>query len=287
MPNHLSGENRAVKSAGKILRIILGVIVVLVICIVVLIHLFGNILLKTGIETAATKTLNVGVSIDDLDFSIIRGRVGFQNLVINNPPGYEHDKLLEVGDAHIAVSLGSLLSNTVNIKEIMFDGITVVVEQRGLTGSNLQDVIDAIPKGRDRPGPTAEDETKKPAKKLHIDTLEITNVTVKVKLLPIPGKADTVTLKLDPIRMTDLGGDDKLDLAELSGKILLAITTGIAKQGAGILPEGMTDALNETLGQAAELGKAVAEEGQKILEEGAKAGKEIIEGFKGIFEPKK
>ena len=132
-----------------------------------------------------------------------------------------------------------------------------------------------------------EDETKKPAKKLHIDTLEITNVTVKVKLLPIPGKADTVTLKLDPIRMTDLGGDDKLDLAELSGKILLAITTGIAKQGAGILPEGMTDALNETLGQAAELGKAVAEGGQKVLEEGAKAGKGIVEGLKGIFEPKK
>jgi len=82
------------KSLRKILRIVLLAIVVLIVCIVVLVHLFGNSLLKTGIETAATKTLSVGVSIDDMNFSILRGKVGFQNLVIDNPPGYKHDRLL-------------------------------------------------------------------------------------------------------------------------------------------------------------------------------------------------
>ena len=271
------------KSVRKILRIVLLAIVALIVCLVVLIHFFGNSLLKTGIETAASKTLSVGVTIDDMDFSILRGKVGFQGLVIDNPPGYNHDKLLEVDDARIVVSTGSLLKDTINIKEIMFDGVNVVLEQKGLTSNNLQDIIKAIPKSEEGP----EDETKKTAKKLHIDKLELTNITVKAKLLPIPGKADTVTLKLDPIVMTDLGSDDKLDVAKLTGKILLAIATGVAKQGAGLLPESVTDAMSTTLGITVDLGKAAAEGGIKLLEEGADAGKGLIEGVQGLFKSKK
>ncbi|MHC4195557.1 MAG: hypothetical protein ACYSQZ_06400, partial [Planctomycetota bacterium] len=97
------------KNLRKILGTIFVVILLLIVCIVVFVHLFGNSLLKTGIETAAVKTLNVGVDIGELDFSILGGRVSFQNLVIDNPPGYEHDKLLEVANARIAVGIGSLL----------------------------------------------------------------------------------------------------------------------------------------------------------------------------------
>ncbi|MHC4104651.1 MAG: DUF748 domain-containing protein [Planctomycetota bacterium] len=270
------------KSVRKILRIVLLAIVALIVCIVVLIHFFGNSLLKTGIETAASKTLTVPVNIDDMDFSILGAKVGFQGLIIDNPPGYNYEKLLEVGDARIAVSTRSLLKDTVNIKEIMLDGVNVVLEQRGVTSNNLQDIIKAIPKS-EKP----EDQTKKPSKKLHIDKLELTNITVNAKLLPVPGKIDTVTLKLDPIVMTDLGSDDKLDVAELTGKILLAIATGVTKQGVGILPKGITDAMGTTLGITAEVGKAAVEGGVKILEEGADAGKGIIEGVQGLFKSKK
>ena len=186
------------KSIRKILRIVLLTIVALIVCIVVLIHFFGNSLLKTGIETAASNTLSVAVNIDDMDFSILGAKVGFQGLVIDNPPGYKHEKLLEVADARIAVSTRSLLKDTINIKEIMLDGVNVVLEQKGVTSNNLQDIIKAIPKSEE-----PEDETKKAGKKLHIDKLELTNVVVQAKLLPVPGKVDTVTLKLDPIVMTD------------------------------------------------------------------------------------
>ncbi len=217
-----------------------------------------------------------------MDFSILGAKVGFQGLVIDNPPGYKHDKLLEVGDARIAVSTGSLLKDTVNIKEIMLDNVNVVLEQKGVTSNNLQDIIKAIPKS-DEP----EDKTKKGGKKLHIDKLELTNITVKAKLLPVPGKIDTVTLKLDPIVMNNLGSDNKLDVAELTGKILLAIATGVAKQGAGLLPKSVTDTIGTTLGITAELGKAAAEGGVKLLEEGADAGKGLIEGVQGLLKSKK
>ena len=267
------------KKPLKILYVVLSAIVVVLIVVVVAIHLFADSALKIGIETAGTKALSVAVNVDDVDLSILGGSLGFKNLVIDNPPGYQHDTLLEVANARVAVDIRSLLSDTVNIKQIKLDGINVVLEQRGISSNNLHDVIKAIPKTEPKP----DEPTAQPAgKKLRVDELEITNVTVKAKLLPVPGKADTVTLKLKPIRMTDLGTDNKLDTAKLSGKILLAIATGVAEQGAGLLPDDMTSAMKDTLGKTVELGKTAAEEGKKILEE----GKGVLDGLKGLLKKK-
>lgn len=267
------------------LRIILLVIVIMVVAAVVAIDLFASRAVKIGIETAATKTLNVRVSVDNADLSIIGGKLALQNLLINNPPGYEHDKLLELKDAKIAVDIRSLLSDVVHIREIKLDGADVVLEQRGISGNNLQDVIKSIPSGTEAEGgPGA-------GKKLHIDNLEISNVVVKVKLLPVPGTADTVTLKLSPIRMTNLGSDNKLDTAVLSGKILLAIATGVAEQGVGVLPREMVDAMGSTLGKTIDLSKKVIEDGGDISKELIKStediGKGVTEGLKGLLKPKK
>jgi len=290
------------KSPLKIVYIVLLVIIVLVIVVVALVHLFGNQAVKAGIETAATKTLNVAVEVGDVDMSIMGGKLGLQNLVIDNPPGYQHEKLLELKSAKIEVDVWSLLSDTVKIKEIKLDGANVVLEQKGFS-NNINDVIKAIP--------TKEEQPSEPSgKKLHIDNLEITNTTVNVKLLPIPGKADTLTLKLAPIKMIDLGGDNKLNTAALSSKILLAITKGIAEQGAGLLPEDIVGSLTSELkrleslagtllGQGGEIlgirqssrtGKEAIETGKdagkEAIEAGKDAGKTATDALKGLFKPK-
>jgi hypothetical protein len=140
--------------------------------------------------------------------------------------------------------------------------------------------------------PKTQEPTQQPSgKKLHIDNLELSNVTVKAKLLPIPGKVDTVTLKLAPIKMTNLGGDNKLDTAALSSKILVAITQGIAEQGAGVLPDDMLGSLKSTLAKTAELGKEVLKTGENLGKDVLKTtedlGKGLSEGFKGLLKPKK
>jgi uncharacterized protein involved in outer membrane biogenesis len=211
------------------------------------------------------------------------GKLGISNLLINNPPGYQYDKLLELKDTQIEVDVKSLLGNRVNIRKIKLDGVNVVLEQRGITSNNLQDVAKTISDKRKAKG-----ESERSGRKLHIDNLEISNVTVKAKLLPVPGKADTITLELDPIVMTDLGSDNKLDMAELSGKILLAIAAGVVDKGTGVLPNEMTSTMKSTLGTTVELGKTATKEGKKLLEEGKDSGKELIEGFKGLLKkPKK
>lgn len=274
----------------KILYTVLSIIVVLLIVAVIAIKLFADSAVKMAIESAGTKALKVGVAVDSVNLSILGGKIRFQNLVIDNPPGYKHEKLLELGDAKIAVEIGSLLTDIVNIKEIRLDGLNIVLEQRGISGNNLQDIMKALP--------AKEAEPSEPGgKKLHIDTLEITNATAKVKLLPLPGKVDTLTLKLAPIKMTDLGGENDIDTVALTRKVLLAITGGIAEQGAGILPKEMLGSLTSQLDKLGALPAAFLDQGGKLLDAGKDVGggiikgagdatKGITDGIKGLFKPK-
>jgi hypothetical protein len=278
------------KKSLKIIYSAAAVIAVLLIIVVIAINLFADSAVKMAIESAGTKALQVGVAVDSVNLSLLGGKIGFQNLVIDNPEGYKHERLLELGQAKISVQTGSLLTDIVNIKDIRLDGVNVVLEQKGVTSNNLQDIMKSLP--------AKEEETAEPGgKKLHIDNLEITNAQVKVKLLPIPGKADTLTLKLAPIKMTDLGGENDIDTGALIRKVLLALAGGIAEQGAGILPEDMLGSLASQLDKLGALPTAFLDKGGKLLDAGKdaggsiikggrEAGKGITDGIKGLFKPK-
>ncbi len=158
----------------------------------------------------------------------------------------------------------------------------MVIEQKCLT-NNLNEVFDALPSVKAAPKETSE-EPETEAKNLHIDNLEISNVAVKVKLLPIPGKTDTVTLKVAPIKMTDLGSDDKLSTAKLAGKVLAAIATGVAKQGGGILPKDLVSSIDSTLKNKGDLFMDSSKDiGKDIIEGGKDIGEGVGEALKGLF----
>ncbi len=270
-------KGREMKKLRKMLSIVLSAIVILIVIVAVAVSLFANNALTVAIESAATKALNVGVSVDEVDLSILRSGLGIRNLVINNPPGYQHDTLLELTEGRVTVETRSLLSDVVNIKDVTLDGVNVVLEQRGISGNNLQDIMKELP--------AKEKQTSEPAgKKLHIDSLEVTNIKVNVKLLPIPGKIDTLTLELAPIKMTDLGGEDDLDTIALSREILLAIAGRIAEQGAGLLPDEMLGSLVSELGKLGALPDVLMETGGKLLEAGTGVGKGASDAGKSIGE---
>jgi len=262
---------------SKVIVTIISIIVIVAIVAVVVVGLFADAALKAAIESAGSKALNVKVEVQDVDLSIMAGKVGLRNLVINNPPGYQHPKLLDLQNARIAVKLRSLTSDVVAIKDISLDGVKIVVEQKGLS-NNLQDIIKAMPSRAE-----SAEKAEPSGKKLHIDNLEITNATAMVKLLPVPGKADTVTLKLSPIKMTDLGSDNKLDIASLSAEVILAIAGGIAEQGAGVLPDDMVKTINSSLSKAIDLSKQA---GEKTLKGAEDLGKGIQESLKGLLKKK-
>jgi hypothetical protein len=89
--------------------------------------------------------------VDDVSLSILGGSVELEDLVINNPPGYEHEHLLKLGSAKVDVDIRSLMSDTVNIKSIMFDEVSLVIEQKDLIRTNnLQEILKSLGSGRRR-----------------------------------------------------------------------------------------------------------------------------------------
>lgn len=289
------------KNFFKIIRSAIVIIFVLIILIIIAVELLAGKALKIAIETEGTKALTVPVNIDKAALSFLQSSISLQNLVVDNPEGYQHKKLLELKQGDIKVDIKSLLSEAVNIEYIKLDGTKIVFEQRGVSGNNLQDLIKRLP--------PAEKASEPGGKKLHIKKVEITNTDVQIKLLPIPGKVDTIPLKLSKIELKDLGSDNKLDMISLTREILLAIAEGIARQGKGIIPDEMLNSFVSELQKIGTLSGVILDSGKKVLETGTDIGKEVInigenlgkgvidnidntgkgitEGIKGILQPKK
>ena len=276
------------KSVWKKILSVLGIAVITVIVFAfVLFSIFGNRALKIGIETGATAALKVGVSLDNVNLSILKGTLELSGLKIENPAGYQHPEFLTIAKAAVALRVGSLLSHTVEIRKIQFDDIQLTLEQKNLTTNNLQEILNSLPKSEKEASKVEEKSQAQSGKKLHIQEVTINGVQVKVKLLPVPGKADTIPLRLNPIVLKDLGSDKPIDTAQLSVKILKAIAGGITEQGKDLLP---TDIINS-------LGSGLAEQGKKVLETAGQAREGILKGagdvgkgatdaLKGIFQKK-
>jgi hypothetical protein len=263
------------KSAKKIITYVAVSIAVILLVLIIGFHIFGAGMIKAVVEKTASSTLGVPVTVKSINLSILRGQVEIKGLVVKNPPGYANETLLELGDGIVNLDIGSLMSDTIKIQLVKLDDTKLTIEQKGLT-NNLNEILDKLPKEEKEAAP----KTEKPGKNLIVTKLEITNTNVKVKLLPIPGKSDTISLKLDPIVMENLGTDKKLSVASLVGKVMGALAVGIAKQGAGVLPDDMVKGIGSTLGGAAELGK-------DAVKSTTEAGKNVVEGVKGLFGDKK
>jgi hypothetical protein len=263
------------KSAKKILTYVIVSIAVILLVLIIGFHIFGAGMIKAVVEKTASSTLGVPVTIKSIDLSILRGKVEIKGLVVNNPPGYANETLLELGDGVVNLDIGSLMSDTIKIQLVKLDNTKLTIEQKRLT-NNLNEILSKLPKEEKEAAP----KTEKPGKNLTVNKLEITNTNIMVKLLPIPGKSDTVSLKLDPIVMENLGTDKKLSVASLVAKVMGALAAGVAKQGAGVLPDEIVKGIGSTLGKTAELGK-------DAIKTTTEAGKNVVEGVKGIFGGKK
>ena len=258
--------------AGKwVLYVVAGIVILLIIALGVFL-LAGNSLIRAGIKSGASAAMKVPVDINNVDFKPFKGSIALGGLKIGNPEGYKLPTMLEMGSMGSAVEFRSLFSDTIVLDYVKLDNIHLTIEQKGLT-TNLQEILNNLPKSE------AEAQAKKPGKNIQIKTLELSNVSVTLKMLPLPGKTGTVTIKLDPIKMENLGTDKPMSMASLTSKILVALASGVAKQAGDLLPGDIGGKLKETIGGAGTMLKGAGQGATDI-------GKSVGEGIKGIFKKK-
>jgi hypothetical protein len=274
----MEGTEMAEKTKkSNVSNVLFALIVIVFLAIVVgMISIDG--ILKSAIQTAIKKQLNVDASVSKVSLNIASGSVQISNLKISNPPGYQFERILETKSIVVKTSIGSLLSNPIEIKQITIDGIAVVIEQKGLS-SNLNDILKSMP---EKPK-TETVQTRENAKSVHISSVDINDISVTAKLLPVPGKSDAVTLKISSLHLSDIGGK-KSTLAENVSRIFTEIASAIAAKGKDILPGDMLGPIQENAAKSLE---SVSETGKQLGEEAKKEVEDTTKKLKGLFEKKK
>ena len=276
----------------KLLKILLGILVVLVLVFVVLNLFLGKIVLKTT-NAAAPAALGVPVTLQDADIALLRGRAALAGLHVDNPAGFKTDGILDLGSISVRLDNSSLLSDTIVIKEITIDGLVLTYEQ-GLRTSNLGALINQLsagkeeePSGQDKPEETPAGE-EKPGKKVIIEKLSITGSRMNLSLTGAAALTGggAIPIPLPPITLTDLGKEsDGLTVTEAIQKILNAIldvatsaisgTGKLLGAGAGAVGEGAADAGKAVVNTAADAGKALGNAA-------ADAGKAVGDALKNV-----
>ena len=210
----------------KKLLISLGVLVGLLVVLLLAAGFLVGRYARQGIERGATYALGVPTTVDSASLGLLGGRLALAGVTVKNPDGYTTPHVLTLGRGSVAVTLPSLLKDTIQVPEFTLDALDLNLERRG-GKANYQVIMDNLEKviGPAPPQPPPDQ------KKFIIDTLTITNVTVHVDMLAeLPGGVGNAVGEA-------LGTPTKLDIPIKEIKL-----TGVGRTGTGVGGSGVTTA---------------------------------------------
>ena len=281
----------------KKLAILAGALVVVLVAIVAIAFMSIDSIAKTAIERGSTYALGVQTTLASADIGILSGEFAMFGLDVANPEGFESDHFLQLGEGFLAVSLGSLREDTVEVPTLALTGIDINLEKRG-GKANYKIIADNLK--RFESGDTADDggqaDAGKPGKRFVIHEIIIRDVNVTVDLVPAGGALTRLEVPIDEIRMTDVGSES-MTSAELTNRVIKMILAAIVKNGAH-LPADLVNDLGGALAQLGDLDNITVTETARTVvkvveglgEGGDEVGKTIgdaIEGLGGLFGEKK
>ena len=219
----------------RIVRLLLGLVLVLVVVAVLAIVFIGTIV-KTGVEKVGPRVAKVPVKLDSANISVFGGNGTLKGFVIGNPEGYKTTEAIKVGTVAVSIAPASVLKEKKHVRSIKVEGPEITYET-DLKGSNLGKILDNVSGSaeQDQKAPTKDQQTSKT--KLQVDEFIISGGKVHVAASML----GSATVPLPTIQLTKLGeGPDGITPAELSKRVLSAVldaTTKAVAENAGKIPD--------------------------------------------------
>ncbi len=238
----------------KLVKFLLFLVIIAVIGLVVAGFFIDGIAVK-AVEEGGTYALGVDTTLDSASIGLTSGTVGLSGLTIANPAGFETPHFFRMNSANVAVTLGSLMEDTVEVPEIALDGLSVNLEDfQGK--ANYERILENLGRFESGEAPAPESAPAEGGKSFVIKTIAITNVSVSATLLPIGGNATRTTFEIPEIRLHDVGsgGDGGMTLPEIINLVVKAVLGAITNAGIN-LPGNLLQGLQGGLGGLADVGK--------------------------------
>ncbi len=125
--------------------LLVGIAVVAILVFVGLSNL--DAIIKSAVESVGPQVTKTSVSLDQAKFELTQGRGELQGLVVGNPAGFSSDYALSMERVAVEVDPASVTGPVIVIREILVDGARLIAEQKDLTNSNLQALLNNIKGG--------------------------------------------------------------------------------------------------------------------------------------------
>jgi len=240
------------KKSSLLVKLILGILIVLVILIVAGILFIDNVA-KTAVVKGVPLVLgdDITASVNRLHIEPLNVRMEVGDLIIGNPEGYSQDGYaFKLGEVIADIDGSTITNDKIRIEHLRLKDIDVVYE-RGLTSSNLDEILGRLEK-KEKEEKEEKDKEKKESKEktFQFDKIEIDNVGVSLKIKGLPGKAP-IAVSIDPLENLGAEGEG-LTALDLTYEILGAI---IKK---ALALDAISDALSSVGDAATALGSAAA-----------------------------
>lgn len=258
---------------------------------------------KTAIEEGGTYALGVPTHLEQADIGLTSGRFALTGLAIDNPQGFEAPRFLSVGKGELALTLGSLTSDTIEAPTLELSGIELALERKD-GKANYDAILASLERFSSKDGgkaePTPKTDEPQSAKRFVIREVIVRDVKATIQLLPIGGELTKTTVTVPSLRLTNVG-DDGQSMSQLFAEVLDGILRAVIDVGGKDLPKELLKDLKQKLPDVEALKRSLETEVQGALDELQKKGKELggelgkeaekaLEGAKkeldGLFEKK-
>lgn len=243
-----------------IVRLLIGAVVLLIVAIAGT-FFFLNSIVKTGFETVGPKITKVDMHLGKANLSPLSGNCQLTDLIIGNPEGFKTPSAIKVGDVKVALKVGSVFSDVIQVDEINIQAPEITLEA-GFSGSNLSKILDNLNSFAPPAQNTTPAEKPKKEKNIYIKDVVIKGGKVNVSITALGGKV--IPVPLPPLHLQNIGSKEKgVSMAEASKQIMESILGGATKASQEVV-SGLGKGLKE-VGTGAKDGASKAVNGIKSL----------------------
>lgn len=231
----------------KIMKILGGLLALSALLIVLSVYWLANNIngiVKTTIEQVGSDTLKTEVRVADVDIDLKASKVALSGLTIANVQGFNAPMLFEMNHVAIDLEPASLLEKTIEIKSVIIDGTKVVAEQKGAT-TNLQALMNNLPKSNDKSSPSTTEKTAgEPLDILiKVSAFDFTNTSTQL----ITEQFGERNVNSPDIRLRNIGGDKGIPPEQLAQAVMQPLIKQVSQAVEDYLKQIVKDKAKQKL----------------------------------------
>jgi len=206
-------------------KLIIAVIAVLIVITGLFLYLYNNVdsIVKNGIERYGTDVCGTKVSVGSVDISLKSGRGTIRGLRVANPDGFSHDSVVELGDAIVAIDIGSINRDPIVITEIRVKSPLVSAEVDEKLATNIGKIRGHVQQYQARAAKPAGKQDAGFEKRIAIRSFVIELGTLRADATRVGREKGQ--WEMPPIELSNLGGERGVRPEAIAKVISVALFT--------------------------------------------------------------